>query len=126
MIHRRKEGELVLPGLNVLWEPLAKGAILRTPWFSLYLDWNRHTRRLNFAVPHGFNWRAPLGPWKRIADMRAEINRLEREVLALDHALHQSNDRYDKVRDMNTQLRRALSLYRDNVEQINTTSGAGE
>lgn len=47
-------------------------------------------------------------PWKRIRE-------LEGQLRVLDHALHQSNDRYDKVREMNTQLRRALSLYRDNA-----------
>ena len=113
MIHRRREAELVMPGLNIMWEPKAKGAILRTPWFSWYISWNRHTRRLSFAVPTGFNWRAPLGPWRRIAEMRLEIDRKEREILALDHALHQSNDRYDKIRETNAQLRDALSLYRN-------------
>jgi hypothetical protein len=113
VIHRRREGELVKPGINIMWEPLAKGAILKTPWFSWYVTWNRHTRRVVFAVPHGFNWRAPLGPWKRIADMQMEIDRKEREILALDHALHQSNDRYDKIRETNVQLRDALSLYRN-------------
>ena len=112
MIYRRREGELVRTGLNVMWEPLAKGAVLRTPWFSLYVDWNRHTRRLRFSVPTGFNWRAPLGPWRTIADMRHEIDRKEREILALEHALHQSNERYDKSRDANLQLRDALNLYR--------------
>lgn len=113
MIHRRKEGDLVKPGLNILWEPLAKNAILSLPWFSLHIMWNRHTRRLSFAVPYGFNWRAPLGPWRRIAEMRVEIDRKEREILALDHALHQSNERYDKIRETNAQLRDALSLYRN-------------
>ena len=113
MIYRRREGERVRTGLNILWGPLAKGAILSTPWFSLYLDWNRHTRRLTFAAPLGFNWRAPIGPWRRIAEMRLEIDRKEREILALDHALHQSNERYDKIRETNAQLRDALSLYRN-------------
>lgn len=112
MIYRRREGELVRTGLNILWEPLAKGVILSLPWFSLYIDWNRYTRRLSFSVPHGFNWRAPLGPWKRIADMRIEIDRKEREIVALDHALRQSTERYDSIREANAQLREALSLYR--------------
>ena len=113
MIHRRREAELVKPGINIMWEPVAKGVIVKTPWFSWYVTWNRHTRRVVFAVPTGFNWRAPLGPWKRIADMQMEIDRKEREILALDHALHQSNDRYDKIRETNVQLRDALSLYRN-------------
>lgn len=113
MIYRRKEAELVRTGLNIMWEPLAKGAILSTPWFSLHVLWNRHTRRLRFAFPYGFNWRAPIGPWKRIAEMRMEIDRKEREILALNHALRQSNDRYDKIRETCAQLRSALSLYRN-------------
>lgn len=113
MIYRRREGGAVRTGLNILWEPLAKNAILSTPWFSLHVLWNRHTRRLSFALPLGVNWRAPLGPWKRIADMRREIDRKEREILALDHALHQANERYDKIRETNLQLRDALALYRN-------------
>lgn len=101
------------PGVNVLWEPRAKGAILRLPWFSLYVDWNRHTRRLRFAVPHGFNWRAPLGPWRRIADLEARADQLERDVLGLERALHLANERYDRIRDANAQLRETLTLYRD-------------
>ena len=106
MIYRRREGALVRTGLNIMWEPKAKGAILRTPWFSWYITWNRHTRKLTFAVPHGFNWRAPIGPWRRIA-------MLEREIAALEHALDQSNDRYDKIRETCAQLREALTLYRN-------------
>ena len=105
MIYRRKEAELVRTGLNVMWEPLAKGAILRTPWFSWYVSWNRHTRRVHFAVPTGFNWRTPLGPWRRIRE-------LEREVRTLERALHDANYRYDKIREANLQLRDALNLYR--------------
>lgn len=106
MIYRRKEGELVRTGLNVMWEPLAKGAVLRTPWFSWYITWNRHKRRLYFAVPTGFNWRAPIGPWRRIRD-------LEHELRVLDHSLHQANERYDRIREANAQLRETLTLYRN-------------
>ena len=106
MIYRRREGALVRTGLNIMWEPKAKGAILRTPWFSWYITWNRHTRKLAFAVPHGFNWRAPIGPWRRIAEM-------QREIAALEHALDQSNDRYDSIRETCAQLREALTLYRN-------------
>ena len=106
MIYRRREGEMVRTGLNILWGPKAKGAILRTPWFSLYLDWNRHTRRLKLQAPFGFNWRAPIGPWRRIRE-------LEHELRALDRALSDANDRYDKIRETNLQLRDALTLYRN-------------
>lgn len=106
MIYRRREGGRVRTGINVLWEPLAKNVILRTPWFSLHVLWDRHARRLRFAVPYGFNWRAPFGPWRRIRE-------LEHELRAMDRALSDANDRYDKIRETNLQLRDALSLYRN-------------
>lgn len=45
-------------------------------------------------------------PWRRIRELEAELR-------VLEHALGQSNERYDKIRDMNAGLRRALSLYRN-------------
>lgn len=113
MIHRRSEGEIVRPGLNVLWGPKAKGLILRTPWTSLYIDWDRHARRLRFAMPFGFNWRAPIGPWRRIADLEAAAARHELEQRAMNYALHLANERYDKIREANAQLRETLTLYRN-------------
>ena len=112
MIHRRREAELVKPGINLMWEPKAKGAIVKTPWFSWYITWNRHTRRLSFAVPHGFNWRAPLGPWRRNRELEAEAKIHATEKYALNHALHLANDRYDKIRAANHELRETLTLYR--------------
>lgn len=113
MIYRRREAELVRTGLNIMWEPLAKGAILRTPWFSWYITWNRHTRRVAFAVPTGFNWRAPLGPWRRVRELELALACQRREIDALDHALGQANDRYDRIREANAQLRETLTLYRN-------------
>lgn len=84
-----------------MWEPKAKGAILSLPWFSLYVTWNRHTRRLSFAMPY-----TVLRPWRRIRELEAELR-------AMDHALHRANERYDKIRETNLQLRDALSLYRN-------------
>ena len=115
MIYRRKEGDTVRRGLNILWEPKAKGLILSTPWFSLYVDWNRHTRRVKFSLPFGFNWRAPLGPWARIRNLEQQVDQLEFEVRALSHALKQSSERYDNIRSANHQLRDALALYRSEV-----------
>ena len=89
-----------------MWEPKAKGAILSLPWFSLYVTWNRHTRRLKLHAPFGFNWRTPIGPWRRIRELEAELR-------AMDHALHRANERYDKIRETNLQLRDALALYRN-------------
>lgn len=54
-------------------------------------------------------------PWRRIRELQADLARKEREILALDHALSQSADRYDKMRDMNAHLREALRLYRHDV-----------
>ena len=113
MIHRRREAELVKPGINIMWEPVTKGMIVKTPWFSWYVTWNRHTRRVSFAVPHGFNWRAPLGPWRRIADLEAAAKHHATEKYALNHALHLANDRYDKIRAANHELRETLTLYRN-------------
>ena len=113
MIHRRREAELVKPGINIMWEPVAKGVIVKTPWFSWYVTWNRHTRRVSFAVPHGFNWRAPLGPWRKIYELQAELDKATRERNDFEFELSRACDRYDKVREMNTQLRDALSLYRN-------------
>lgn len=113
MIHRRREAELVKPGINIMWEPVAKGMIVKTPWFSWYVTWNRHTRRVSFAVPHGFNWRAPLGPWRRIADLEAAAKHHATEKYALNHALHLANERYDKIRAANLELRQTLTLYRN-------------
>ena len=111
MIHRRREGELVRTGLNIMWEPMAKGAILSTRWFSWYISWNRHTRRLSFAVPFNHVW--PLGPWRRARALQAQLDTAVRERNDFERELGRACDRYDKVREMNTQLRDALSLYRN-------------
>ena len=110
MIHRRREGELVRTGLNIMWEPLAKGAILSTRWFSWYITWNRHTRRLGFAVPINHMW--PLGPWRRIRELETAAKHNATEKYALNHALHLANERYDKIRAANHELRKTLTLYR--------------
>ena len=52
-------------------------------------------------------------PWRRIRQLEAAAVQDAAEIRALNHALHQSADRYDKVREMNNQLRDALSLYRN-------------
>lgn len=44
-------------------------------------------------------------PWRRVRDLDAQVR-------ALEHALHQSTERYDRIRDMNHELRRTLGLYR--------------
>lgn len=52
-------------------------------------------------------------PWRRIRELEAQLRRVTTECAALDNALHHSNERYDKIRETNAQLRDALSLYRN-------------
>lgn len=52
-------------------------------------------------------------PWRRIRELEGRLSCLRRECDALDHALHQSTERYDKIRETCAQLREALSLYRN-------------
>ncbi len=51
-------------------------------------------------------------PWRRCRQLQQEVQDLKGKILVLDHALRQSSDRYDSIRDANAQLRDALSLYR--------------
>ena len=51
-------------------------------------------------------------PWRRARELQAQLDRVMRERDNIELALSQSCDRYDKVREMNTQLRDALALYR--------------
>ena len=52
-------------------------------------------------------------PWRKIRELEARLLKVAAECAALDHALQQSADRYDKIRETNVQLRDALSLYRN-------------
>jgi hypothetical protein len=51
-------------------------------------------------------------PWRRIRELEVRLGQVACECAALDQALKQSADRYDKIREMNLQLRDALALYR--------------
>lgn len=51
-------------------------------------------------------------PWRRCRELQAQLDRVSGECAALDHALRQSTERYDSIREANAQLRDALSLYR--------------
>lgn len=55
-------------------------------------------------------------PWRRCRELEVEIRKLKSEVAGLDQALHQSADRYDRIRDANAQLRETLTLYRKNAQ----------
>ena len=51
-------------------------------------------------------------PWRKARELQAQLDRVTRDRDNIELALSQSCDRYDKVREMNTQLRNALELYR--------------
>lgn len=107
MIYLRRECEEVRPGINILWGKLAKNVILSFGRHSLHILWNRHTRRLTFAMPY-----TVLRPWRKIRELELAARRYRAEIHALDRALSDANERYDKIREANLQLRDALSLYR--------------
>ncbi len=52
-------------------------------------------------------------PWRRVRELELAIACKQLEINALDHALDQANDRYDKIREANAQLRETLTLYRN-------------
>lgn len=52
-------------------------------------------------------------PWRRIRELEARIDDLSSKYAGLTQALHLATDRYDKVREMNLQLRDALTIYRN-------------
>tara|TARA_R110000822_G_scaffold81504_1_gene193534 strand:- start:1958 stop:2131 length:174 start_codon:yes stop_codon:yes gene_type:complete len=54
-----------------------------------------------------------LRPWRRARDLEAVNARLSTTIDALNRALDHSADRYDRIREMNAQLREALELYRN-------------
>jgi hypothetical protein len=54
-----------------------------------------------------------FNPWRRIRELEAQARADREELRTLEHALHQSNDRYDRIRDANHQLRGTLALYRE-------------
>jgi septal ring factor EnvC (AmiA/AmiB activator) len=53
-----------------------------------------------------------LNPWGRARFLGNQLARANREIDALERALRDSADRYDRVRDANARLREALELYR--------------
>jgi hypothetical protein len=52
-------------------------------------------------------------PWRRIRELEADAKIHATEKYALNHALHMANERYDKIRSANADLREALTLYRN-------------
>jgi hypothetical protein len=58
-------------------------------------------------------------PWRRIRELEAQAIEMECQFadledafFVLERSLHHANDRYDRIRDANLQLRDALDLYR--------------
>lgn len=54
-----------------------------------------------------------FNPWRRIRELEADAKIHATEKYALNHALHMANDRYDKIRAANAELRQTLTLYRN-------------
>jgi len=54
-----------------------------------------------------------FNPWRRIRELEAAAKHHDTEKYALNHALHMANDRYDKIRAANAELRQTLTLYRN-------------
>ena len=52
-------------------------------------------------------------PWRAARELRAQLDRAQREIDALERALRDSADRYDRIRDANAKLRDTLTLYRE-------------
>lgn len=112
MIHRREYGTPVLPGVNLSGNEHYADVWFSTRWFSLNLRWDKAKRRPIIKTHRKFAFR-PIGPWRRIADLEAAASKHELEQRALNYALHLANERYDKIRDANAQLRETLTLYRN-------------
>jgi hypothetical protein len=55
-----------------------------------------------------------VNPWRRIRELETAAEHHATEQYALNHALHMANERYDKIRAANHELRETLTLYRNN------------
>ena len=55
-------------------------------------------------------------PWRRIRELETRLGQVACECAALNQALGQANDRYEKIREMNLQLRDTLTLYRNEAK----------
>ena len=54
-----------------------------------------------------------INPWRRVRELEAAATHHATEHYALNYALHMANERYDKIRAANAELREALTLYRN-------------
>lgn len=51
-------------------------------------------------------------PWRRIRELETQALDDAMDIAVLERSLDIANDRYDRIREANMQLREALSLYR--------------
>ena len=58
---------------------------------------------------------ALLNPWRQAKLLQQEVDKRDLEIEAVRRHLDLMADRYDKIREMNTQLRETLALYRNGL-----------
>lgn len=108
MIRVREYGTPVLRGISRSSNDQYADLWISTSLFSLNLRWVKPERRL---IVNGY--RKAVGPWNKIRELEGRLAQAERQCADFERELGKACDRYDKVREMNTQLRDALSLYRN-------------
>ena len=108
MIRVREYGTPVLRGISRSSNDQYADLWISTALFSLNLRWVKPERRL---IVHGHC--KAVGPWRKIRELEGRLALAERQCADFEHELGKACDRYDKVRDMNAQLREALTLYRN-------------
>lgn len=110
MIRVREHGTPVPRGVSRSSSERYADLWISTALFSLNLRWVKPERRL-IVNCH----RKAVGPWRRIRELERALDIREREARHLEHALEQSVERYDRIRDTNAQLRETLTLYRNDA-----------
>lgn len=52
-------------------------------------------------------------PWRTARELRAQLDVARLENALLERAVRDGNDRYDRIRETNAELRETLTLYRE-------------